>query len=106
MNIKAQLKGGVCRLQMEGELTIYHAQAIRHELIEQLATCKEIELNLSGVSEMDSAGFQLLLATKREGSRLGKLVSFVSHSQAALELIDLYNMAAQFGDPLLIPAQH
>lgn len=106
MNIKVQQKGDVCQLQMEGELNIYHAQAIRLELIEHLAASKEIELNLSGVSEMDSAGFQLLLATKREGSRLSKIVSFVSHSQAALELIDLYNMVAQFGDPLLIPAQH
>jgi len=54
---------------------------------------------------MDSAGFQLLLAAKREGTRLGKAVRFVSHSQAALEVIDLYDMAAQFGDPLLLSAR-
>lgn len=105
MHINVQQENGVCRLQMEGELTIYHGQEIRDGLIDHLAANDEIEVDLGGVSEMDTAGFQLLLAAKREGTRLGKVVRFVSHSQAALELIDLYNMAAQFGDPLLIPAR-
>ena len=106
MHINVQQKNDVCHLKMEGELTIYHGQEIKNRLIEHLAANNEIEVDLGGVSEMDTAGFQLLLAAKREGTRLGKSVRFVSHSQAALELIDLYNMAAQFGDPLLIPARH
>lgn len=105
MHINAQQENGICRLQMEGELTIYHALEIRDGLMGYLAANAEIELDLSGVVEMDTAGFQLLLAAKREGARLGKAVRFVSHSQAALEVIDLYDMAAQFGDPLLISAR-
>jgi len=106
MQINVQKENGICRLQMEGELTIYHGPEVRDGLVEHLATSNEIEVDLGGVSEMDTAGFQLLLAAKREGTRLGKTVRFVSHSQAVLELIDLYNIAAQFGDPLLIPARH
>lgn len=105
MNINALQENGICRLQIEGELTIYNGLEIRNGLMDHLAASKEIEVDLGGVSEMDTAGFPLLLAAKREGTRLGKTVRFVSHSQAALELIDLYNMAAQFGDPLLIPAR-
>lgn len=105
MHINAQQENGICRLQMEGEFTIYNALEIRDGLMEHLAANNEIELNLSGITEMDTAGFQLLLAAKREGTRLGKVVRYVSHSQAALEVIDLYNMAAQFGDPLLISAR-
>lgn len=105
MNISAQQDNGVCRLQMKGELTIYSSMETRDGLIGHLAASNEIEVDLGGVSEMDTAGFQLLLAAKREGARQGKIVRFVSHSQAALELIDLYNMAAQFGDPMLILAR-
>jgi len=105
MHIDAQQENGIRRLQMEGELTIYHSLEIRDGLMGHLAAITEIELDLSGVTEMDTAGFQLLLAAKREGTRLGKAVRFVSHSQAALEVIDLYNMAAQFGDPLLLSAR-
>ena len=105
MDINAQQVNGICTLQMEGELTIYHGQEIRDGLIEHLAANNEIELNLSGITEMDTAGFQLLLAAKREGTRRGKIVRFVSHSQATLDVIDLYSMAAQFGDPLLISAR-
>ena len=105
MHISAQRENGICRLQMEGEFTIYNAMEIRDGLMAHLAANNEIELNLSGITEMDTAGFQLLLAAKREGTRLGKVVRYVSHSQAALEVIDLYDMAAQFGDPLLISAR-
>lgn len=105
MHMNADRDKGVCRLRMEGELTIYHALQVRDGLMEQLAACDEIELDLSGITEMDTAGFQLLLAAKREGSRLGKAVRYVSHSQAALEVIDLHGMAAQFGDPMLICAR-
>ena len=105
MQINVRQEDGICRLQMEGELTIYHGQEIKDELIAHLAANAEVELNLGGISELDTAGFQLLLAAKQEGTRLGKTVRFVSHSQAALEVIDLYNMAAQFGDPMLIPAR-
>lgn len=105
MHISARHENGICRLQIEGEFTIYNAQQIKDGLLEHLAASNEIELDLGGITEMDTAGFQLLLAAKREGTRLGKTVRYVSHSQAALEVIDLYNMAAQFGDPLLISAR-
>lgn len=105
MRIDARHQDGICRLRIEGEFTIYHARQIRDDLLEHLDSSKEIELDLGGVTEMDTAGIQLLLAAKREGLRRGKPVRYVSHSQAALEVIDLYDMAAQFGDPLLISAR-
>lgn len=105
MRINARQEDHICKLQFEGELTIYHGLEIKKGLIEHLAANDEIEIHLGSVTEMDTAGCQLLLAAKREGARLGKRVRFISHSQAALELIDLYQIAGQFGDPLVIPAQ-
>ncbi len=105
MHINARHEDGICSMRIEGEFTIYNALQIRDGLLEHLASSDGIEVDLGGVTEMDTAGFQLLLAAKREGARLGKAVRYVSHSQAALEVIDLYNMATHFGDPLLISAR-
>ena len=104
MDIDTQQRDGLCQATLAGEFTIYAAADAKARLTALLEACAEVELDLSAVSEIDTAGFQLLLLIKREAQRLGKTVRFVAHSRTTLELIDLYNMAAQLGDPLVIPA--
>ena len=104
MDINTEKRDGLCLASLAGDLTIYAAADAKAGLTALLEACSEVELDLSAVSEIDTAGFQLLLLIKREAQRLGKTVRLVAHSRATLELIDLYNMAAQLGDPLVIPA--
>ena len=104
MDIDTQRRGSLCQAILSGEFTIYAAAEAKARLTALLDLCAEVELDLSAVSEIDTAGVQLLLLIKREAQRLGKTVRFVAHSRATLELIDLYNMAVQLGDPLVIPA--
>ena len=91
-------------LAITDDLTIYHALDQKQMLLDALATSNELELNLSQVSEMDTAGLQLLILLKKEAQRAGKQVRIVAHSQAVSSVIDFCNMAAEFGDPLVIPA--
>ncbi len=91
-------------LVVSNDLTIYHALELKPTLLDALATTQELELNLSQVSEMDTAGLQLLILLKKEAQRAGKCVRIVAHSQAVSSVIDFCNMAAEFGDPLVIPA--
>ncbi|PTD95553.1 STAS domain-containing protein [Pseudothauera lacus] len=93
------------RLAIVEDMTIYNAAAQKSSLIEALGACDELELDLSAVAEIDTAGFQLLVLLKREALRRGKQARIVAHSAAVRELVDFYNMAAEFGDPMLIPAQ-
>lgn len=86
------------------DMTIYTALEQKNKLLEALAGCEELNLDLSQVSEMDTAGFQILLLTKREATKAQKTVRLTAHSHAVTELLDLYNMASYFGDPLVIPA--
>ena len=65
---------------------------------------EHIELDLSGVEHMDSAGCQLLIFAKREAGAAGKTLAIVAHSRAVQSLIEFYNLAAWFGDPLVVPA--
>ncbi len=103
MTIHIEASNGVCRVRVTGEMTIYHAAEIKQELLPCFDLCEELEINLSEVSEMDTAGFQLLLLVKRVASREGKPLRLVEHSQATLEVLDLLNMVSYFGDPVMMP---
>ena len=83
-------------------MTIYNAAAQKHILLDALADCDELNLDLSGVSEMDTAGFQLLLLIKLEALKANKTVRLTAHSKTVTEMLDLYNMASYFDDQMVI----
>jgi anti-anti-sigma factor len=87
------------------DMTIYNAATQKPMLLDALTDCQELDLDLSQVSEMDTAGFQILLLTKREALKANKTVRLTAHSKSVTELLDLYNMATYFGDPMVIPAK-
>lgn len=95
---------GAIRLTVDGDLTIYHATEIKRRLIDGVREAGVLELDLSHVGEMDTAGFQLLALAKRESLRLDHALRIVGHSPAVREVIEFFNMVAFFGDPLVIPA--
>lgn len=105
MNVDTERPGpGQIRLRIEEEMTIYTAAGLKSELQRALAEGAELEIDLSRVAEMDSAGFQLILGLKREAARLGKSLRLVSHSPAVIEVLDTFNMVNYFGDPVVIPS--
>lgn len=95
----------VGRLTLETDLTIYNAIECKRQLVDALHTLKTLELDLSHIAEMDTAGFQLLVMAKRESQRLDHTLRIVAHSPAVREVIEFYNMVAFFGDPIVIPAE-
>lgn len=92
-------------LAIKENMNVYNAVAQKPLLLKALAGCQELDIDLSQVGEMDTAGFQLLLLTKREAIKASKRVRLTGHSKAVTELMDLYNMAGYFGDPMVIPAE-
>ena len=91
-------------LSLTEDLTIYHALEQKSTLLATLASTDDLELDLMQVSEIDTAGLQLLILLKKEAQRAGKTVSIVAHSQSVRAVIDFCNLAAELGDPLVIPA--
>jgi len=91
-------------LSLAEDLTIYHALEQKNILLDALSTTDDLELDLLKVSEIDTAGLQLLILLKKEAQRTGKNVSIVAHSQAVRSVIDFCNLATELGDPLVIPA--
>ncbi len=92
-------------LVLEGAVTIYNAQELKDRLLSAARSSPELHLDLSLVTELESAGLQLLYLVKREATRTGNALRIVAHSDAVREVFDLCNLNAYFGDPTLIPAQ-
>jgi anti-sigma B factor antagonist len=93
-------------LAIEGELTIYRAAELKDTLLNALAAdMSDLELNLAAVTEMDSAGLQLLMMLKKAAHQQKRELHLVAHSPPVLEVFELLNVAAHFGDPLVIAEQ-
>lgn len=94
-------------LPLDGELSIYRAAELRDTLLAALAALPPggaLELNLADVSELDSAGVQLLIAVKKAGLAAQHALHLVGHSPAVLEVFETLDLGPYFNDPLLLPA--
>jgi len=86
-------------LGVEGELSIYAAEQLKGELLENITDCPLLVLDLSAVSEMDTAGLQLLYALKRECAVRASQLRIDKPSPAVLEVLELCNAREYFTDP-------
>ena len=84
-------------LRIEGELTIFRAMELKPAV---LATPPVTKIDLSGVTDLDSAGLQLLMLAKKTARAQKRDVTLVGHSPAVLEVFELLNEAAYDGDHL------
>jgi len=96
---------GRLMVRLEGELSIYRAGELKQLLLDALNACDDLQIDLGGITEIDSSGVQLLLLIKNEALRCGKTFSMSRHSLAVIELLELYNLSPWFGDVLVIPAR-
>ena len=92
-------------LRMEGEMTIYRAAELKQTLLAPLDHPGRLEIDLSGVTELDTAGLQLLMLAKRTAQANQSELRLAGHSPAVLDVFELLNLAAYFGDPLVIPSR-
>ena len=74
-------------LDLDGELTIHTAAEQWPPLSGALEKDAALRIGLSGVTEFDTAGLQLLLAVRREAERLGGTVEFTGASEPVREAL-------------------
>jgi len=86
-----------------GEFTIFTANETKDRLSETISgAIGDIEVDLADVTEIDSAGLQLMVMAKREATAQGKNLRFTQHSAPVLDLLDLCDLGGFFGDPVVI----
>jgi len=89
-------------LRIEGELTIFRAMELKPVL---LATPPVTEIDLSGITDLDTAGVQLLMLAKKTAQSQGRNIKLVGHSPVVIDVFELLNVAAYFGDHLVMDSR-
>ena len=83
-------------IQIKGKMTVINAFSIKKSLIDMAFGGKSVTLDLSGVEEMDSSGFQLLALVRREAGTRRLPFRVSSASRAVMEVIDLFHAGKKF----------
>ncbi len=89
-------------LKIEGDYTVAQAAERKPPLLAALAALasgEALTLDLSGVTEIDCAGVQLLLLAQREAGHQGSKLLLQQHSPAVLDAFALLGLAGHFGAP-------
>jgi anti-anti-sigma factor len=79
-------------------MTIYRAAELHPALLDAVRTQDAPALDLSAVTEFDSAGVQLLLVARREAARLGKRLVLQDASPVVRDAFALLGLTCE-GDP-------
>lgn len=75
-----------------GEMNIYSAIEVKKAFLENIYASEEVSIDLSGVSELDTAGVQLLILARREAENMGKTLRIDAHSDATASILKLYGV--------------
>ena len=88
MSIKIENDEEKTSLCIDGELTIYTAQEYMNSITEGFVADKLLELDMSGVEEIDTSGLQILAAMGKELTNNGCEMKIVSVSDVAKEALE------------------
>ena len=91
-----------CVAKIEGEMTIYNAAELKEELMPLITDERELEIDLADITEIDSAGLQVLMLAKKERSQQGQALTLTNHSPSVLDVFELMDLVSYFKDPVLL----
>lgn len=101
-SIDRQENNGVCGITVSGEMTIYSAAELKDKLLAAAAGADRVELDLSAITEFDSAGVQLLALLQRAAGEEGEdgeppAIRIAGASDCVRELLELFRLSGSFG---------
>ncbi len=94
MNAETMRDGQARVLRIDGEMTIYRALEVKELLLAALDGAGSLALDLSGVTELDTAGVQLLLAAEKSVA-----LHIAERSPAVSEALDVLGLGGRFFAP-------
>ena len=83
-------------ITVEQDLTIYTAAELKEFLFDRYESLDEVVLDLSKVAEMDTAGLQLLLVSKKTLEAKNKTLTIKNNSEAVEEVLSTYGLSNYF----------
>ncbi len=96
MGIEIKSEDGYCQARIDGDMTIYNAAEYRETLLEQCHSREGLELDLEEVTEIDTAGLQLLVALKQHLSDTEAGLQVTKSSASVQKALVLANLVGDF----------
>ena len=90
MDIKIKKKGEAVTVKLSGDMIINYASLMKEKILEEFDTPSKINVDLSGVSRIDTSGFQFLLFLKREAVAHDKDIKLQKPSHDVQDIFKLY----------------
>jgi anti-sigma B factor antagonist len=91
MNITENKKDkGFVSIALEGDMIINSVKDLKGQLLKYFKSLKNMEVDLSSVKKIDSAGFQLLAMLKKELEGKEKTFAIVNPSAEIRRIYELY----------------
>ena len=91
---------GALRVALEGELDLSSVAVLERAVDDAVASAKRsgtVELDLEGVSFMDSAGLRGLLSARQRADAAGRWLRVVAATPAVWRVLELTRTATLFG---------
>lgn len=92
-------------ITVPGDMTIYDAEEIKSLFDEAVKLEADVCVNLGNVTEIDTSGIQLMVSFKKTIEEKNKHVTFEGHTEAVIDLFDVFDIATYFGDPIVMGGQ-
>lgn len=98
MSASEQTHLGHSRVRIAGPITIYTAGKWRDALLAAMNAAGSVELDLSGVSDIDAAGIQLLVSLRMEAQACERALRLVATSERIKEALAFCHLTEFFKD--------
>lgn len=98
MSASEQTRLGHSRIRIAGPMTFYTAVHWRDTLRAAMGAPGNVELDLSGVSDIDAAGIQLLVSLRMEAQASERALHLVATSERIREALAFCHLTEFFED--------
>ena len=98
MNLSSTVRDGISTIRLQGRFDFDVHRAFREAFKAALAAndVREVEIDLSGVTYMDSSALGMLLLSRENASALGKAVALARPTDAVRSILDVANFQKLF----------
>lgn len=94
---KVEADNGVFQFSIEGKMTSCMIDELQEAILPVIGRSREIEIDLSQVSEIDLAGLRLMVDAKLEAISLNRTLRFTGHSKPVADIMGMCNLGGFLG---------
>jgi len=97
LKIKKSADNGRSMFSLAGEISIYTVKGLKKLIDTEFGKNASVELEMSGIDRIDTAGFQLLLYMQREAESMNTEILFRNVNEAVKSVFNFYRETCPTG---------